>query len=188
METEAQAAAASHEAVAEPARKRKKAVAQAHATAAATTHEQAAAAVDPVPSPARGTPNTVSPQQPHAESRPARGTSPMRVHVRLSPPPRGTLTHPVVSRLPEPHEVEAARLPRDVFDRLRLIMLTPGRWHDEGGFRVCSIPVGNIVTEASQAAFILDSIPRSYSCAMDKNGLLTIRYPVQRVVVTTSAE
>lgn len=179
----------------EPSKKRKK-----PAAAAAASHQTAETPAPTPTTPAApqestrhmppvAAPVAVSQYEPPQWSTASseRGPSPVRVVVRLSPPPKQPVTHPMAPRLPEPHEVEAARLPRDVFDRLRQIMLTPSRWRDEGDFRVCTINVGSVVSDYSHAAFIMDSVPRSYEVSMDKSGLLTIKYRIHRVEVTAAS-
>jgi hypothetical protein len=107
------------------------------------------------------------------------------VSVRLTTPARSVTGHSIAPRVPEPHEVEAARLPRDVYERLRSVMLTEDRWREDGGHRVCIIPVGSIVSHPKQACFILDAFPRSYDVSMDARGMLTIKYAVNRVALSS---
>lgn len=103
-----------------------------------------------------------------------------RIKFRIFPPmPRTTIVRPS-SRLPEPNELEASRLPQEVYERLRTALHNTSSWRVVDDRRVCNICIGAIVTSPDQAEYVVNAIPAAYTVEVSDSGDLRVSYPVRR--------
>jgi hypothetical protein len=85
------------------------------------------------------------------------------------------------ARLPEPNELEASRLPQEVFERLRTLLHNASSWRVVEDRRVCHISIGAICSSADQAEYVINAIPAAYTVEISDLGDLRISYPVRRI-------